>query len=70
MKALMLLFLLLTGCTLFQRQDVLFRSRVSDVNLQATNSYADSRTGISDSSSLGVDFKLRDPSKNPVPFAK
>lgn len=52
---------MLTGCSSFDRA---FRSRVGQVDVTASNSYADSRTGITDSSSAGVDFILRDPSKD------
>ena len=48
----------MAGCGSLDRG---FRSRVGEVDVEASNSYQDSRTGISDQASAGVNFKLRDP---------
>jgi hypothetical protein len=53
-----LLALGIAGCGSLDRD---FRSRVGEVDVEAANSFDDENAGISDQSSVGVDFKLRDP---------
>ena len=47
-----------------QRLDYAFRSRVGEIDGTLQNSYSDSHSGVTDTSSAGISLKLRDPSKD------
>lgn len=55
------LTLALSGCSSFDQH---FRASVSQIDVTASNTYSDSHSGVTDSSSAGLAFYLRDPSKD------